>query len=370
MLEIADIEYRFADIEQIGLAAKDKIGKRLTDTTPVGPDGLVWGHLLDSRIRILLESPARYRFTNWDQLSRTLNASWAFEEENERTHYIPTAISGHVVLPRTAPFPIPPNTTLEALFAGVRQASGTHSDLVSIPKPDESWATAASAAAKIDRHNALQKLWGVCGAASQSLIERLYSAGAGPVETFNRVFEGAHDARLLEALLKLPVRETVFIHIAEPAIHEFTIEKRPDGQAYLHQGYLSAYSAMWWAGIKGADVPPFFTLTGKPAELMREHREMFGLGQPIMMETFAWMMYSYLLSDTHGENSGNAWKKLPFNPGIAEEDERWKGRSIVLQVKGFQLADEAGARKALADKGRNLPLTTLIMAESGRLLAK
>jgi hypothetical protein len=125
---------------------------------------------------------------------------------------------------------------------------------------------------------------------------------------------------------------------------------------------------MWWAGVKETDVPPFLTLGGKEAKIMREWRGMFGLGQPIAMESFAWLMYNYLLSNTHGKDSGEAWKKLPFNPGIADEDERWKGRSIMLQVKGFQLVDEAAARQQLGDKGRNLPLTALVMEEAARLL--
>lgn len=369
MLEIGGIEYRLTELKKIGARAEREHGTSIRSQTPVGAAGLTYGHLLDPRIPILLESRKRYRFDSWPELARILDECWRYDEEDERTQVIPPELEKYFVPFRVKPFTVTPEMRMQDLLRQVREVTGEPSELITVPKEDVSWESARSSD-RITRENALQKLWGACGPASQSLNERLVAVGGLPAVTYERIFEGAEDARLLEAFLQIGVSETVLIQISERSIHEFTIEKRPDGKAYLHQGYLSGYSALWWAGARGTDRSPFFTLTGTSATKMREKRDVYGQGRPIPLERFAELLGRYLFADVHGTESAQVWSELPFNPGASDEDRRWAGNSIALQVKVIELANESAARKALRDSGQNLPITTLVMREAERLLNK
>lgn len=369
MLEITGTEYRLEDLRKIGQQAEETHGTKIRPETRLGHDDLLYRHLLDPRVPILLTSRKRYKFASWTELFRVLDDSWRYNEKDERTQAIPQAVEKYFVPYRIKPFTVTSEMRMEDLLTTLREHSGEPSELITVPNEDVSWAQARSAD-RLSRENALQKLWGACGPASQSLNERLVGLGGAPVVTYQRIFEGVEDARLLEAFLRIGVRETLFIQISERSIHEFTIEKRPDGTAYLHQGYLSGYSAMWWAGVKGSDRSPFFSLTGTNATKMGEARNTYGLGRPIPLDRFAELMGGYLLADVHGPKAAQVWAQLPFNPGAAEEDSRWAGNSIALEVKVIQLADETAARKALGDGAGKTPLTTLIMREAEGLLNK
>lgn len=371
MLDVGGTEYRLSDMRKIGTWALQEHGQAIPPETRVGDNGLRYGHLLDPRIPILLESRRRYQFTSWPELTRILDECWRYAERDEwdeRPEAIPAALEKYFVPHRVTPFTVTPEMRLEDLLTQLRDLNGEYSDLISVKKEDINWKVAATSTNRIDREAALQKLWGACGPTAQSILERLVAVGGAPVTTYRRVFEGVEDARLLEAFLKIGVRETVLIQICEPSVHHFTIEKRPDGTAYLVQGYISAYSALWWAGAKGSDRDPFFTATGKTAVELGKARKEYGLGQPIPIDTFAGLMCQYLLADVHGAKSGQAWRTLPFNPAGTVDDDRWAGNSIILELDVIQLADEAAARRTLGDSGANLPLTTLLMREGEHLL--
>lgn len=370
MLDVGDREYRLSDMRKIGEQAEKQHGNALRPETPVGEAGLRYGHLLDPRIPILLESRKRFQFKTWPELIQILDNCWRYEGEGENVPHIPSALEKYYVPHRVTPFPITPQMRLEDLLKRLREVTGGYSDLITVAKEDVNWQVAATAPKRVDREAALQKLWGVCGATAQSLVERLVGLDGCPVTTYRRTFEGAEDAWLLEAFLKIPVSETVLIQICEPSVHHITIEKRPDGTAYLLQGYLSAYSALWWAGVKGSDRAPFLTATGTAATKLTEVRKVYGLGRPIPMNDFAGLLCQYLLADRHGPQSGKAWSKLPFHPGAVADDDRWVGNSIILEVDVIQLANESAARKALNDNGQNLPLTTLVMREAETMLNK
>lgn len=370
MLEVGGIEYRLSDMRKIGERAQQQHGNALRPQTKLGEAGLLWSHLLDPRVPVLLESRRRYVFTSWSELIRILDECWHYDAVGEETPRIPIALKKYYVPHRVKPFEVPKDMHMEDLLKVLREQTGEYSELMSVQKEDINWKVAETAPKRLDREAALQKLWGACGPTAQSFAERLVGLGGCPVTTYRRVFEGAEDAWLLEAFLRVGVGETVLIQICEPSVHHITIEKRPDGSVYLLQGYLGSFSALWWNGVKGSDRDPFFTATGTVATELVKARKEYGLGQPIPIDKFAGLMCKYLLADVHGPKSGLAWSKLPFNPGLAKDDDRWVGNSIILEVDVIQLADEGAARKALGDAGRNLPLTTLVMGEAERMLNK
>lgn len=381
MLEIDGIEYRVSDLRGIGAQAEKEHPKPIDPKTEIGKAGLCYGHLLDPRVAILLDSRKRYRFRSWTELSQILNKWWRYDPQDEHSQAIPAALEQYYVPFRRDPYKLTDEMYLDDLLEQWRKHTGTHSDLIEVRKANTNWDYAANSPNRKLRESALQALWGVCGNAAQSLVDRLAALGGRPVRTFHRDFEGAEDARLLEAFLKLRVRETMLIQICEPSAHQFTIEKRPDHTAYLHQGYISAYSALWWAGAPGAERDPYFTATGTIAKELIKVRNTYGLGKAIPLDEFASALCTYLLADVHGPESVAAWRRLPFNPGQIEDDDRRAGRTvtiklkdeeppepkpIILKVEVIQLADEKAVRKELDDGGKNEPLTTLVMRESAR----
>ncbi|WP_303315332.1 DUF4157 domain-containing protein [Flavivirga abyssicola] len=206
-----------------------------------------------------------------------------------------------------------------------------------------------------------QTAWGSCGMANEALIHRLTSLNTQP-KILKRVnFVGADMASALAALLELPVTATTLIQVANPLIHEFTLEKRTDNNSFLHQGYISNFNAAWWAGLADTDIP-HFTMLGPEKSKMIESREEWGKGQPINVGKIANGLKKFMLNDTFGKGALEAWKHLPFP---VEKNLETKHGKLSFMTTVFQLQNEKAAVEALSKYGKTQSLTEKIMREAG-----
>jgi hypothetical protein len=102
-------------------------------------------------------------------------------------------------------------------------------------------------------------------------------------------------------------------------VHEFTIEKRPSDQAaVLHQGYLSAYNSLWWAGL----AENLNSLAQDPKEAITRMRDIYGGGRKINISELAKNLADFMSAPTiNSKQAKAAWGQLPFNPGAAPNSE-------------------------------------------------
>jgi hypothetical protein len=224
--------------------------------------------------------------------------------------------------------------------------------------PDRFGATAAK--------NAFDYLWTSCGQASESLQQRLEAAGGRLIELAKLEYIGTADANKLGALLKLPVRDTTLLVVRDPGLHEFTIEKHSNGNCYLHQGYISNFSALWWAGLTQEHV-----MGPRVKETVIASRAQFGNRQPIDILALADGMAAFLASDTYGEGALAAWNRLPFVPSTPKESSiSTSSAQIRLVVDIFQLGDEAAVRAAFGALHSGCPLFELVLREAAEIQAR
>lgn len=162
---------------------------------------------------------------------------------------------------------------------------------------------------KVLAKNALTQIWGICGMANENLILKLKSLGAKPQMIKRLKFEGKKDAESFRAFLLMPVETTTIIQISNPILHEFSIEKRENRTAFFHQGYLSKFNALWWAGLLD-DEKGLYDVNIK--DLMSQHKEKYGNLRPINLKELIYALAELLEADKFGEEAVRVWSKLPF----------------------------------------------------------
>lgn len=317
--------------------------------------GLTWKQLTDQRVGILAGSGDRFSFRNWQEVQAGV-APWGADGSDP----IPKSLLRYKLEVEENKFAAYPR--LEAAVA----ALGSRDIPLEGISIDARWNKLKLATTKKEALIEIQSLWGVCGSSAQTLIERIWAAGGKPKMIHGKSHVDKHDAAELAGLLALPVANTTFIQINEPLIHQFTIEKRPDGKAYLHQGFISNYNALWWVGM-AEDIAPHLTLTGKKAEDMIAVRDKYGMGRPINIGSLAMGLRNYLEAGLHGEVSAKIWSTLPLNP-VASEEMRWADQPIILNAQFYQLEDERAARQKLEAYNATAPLIELVMLETSKLL--
>lgn len=202
-----------------------------------------------------------------------------------------------------------------------------------------------------------QTLWAVCGAANENLILTLNNLGAKPVAINQAVFLGAKGGQGLAALLKLPVTRTTIIQVADPKVHEFTLEITPHGKTYLHQGYLSNFNAVWWSGLVESDTP-HFTMEGSAAKRMKEARDRYGNLQSINRNFIADGLAHFMSAENFGPQAKINWSLLPFP---LESNLDTKKGQLKFTVTVFHFKDENAAHEALKEHNLNTPLIELVM---------
>lgn len=207
-------------------------------------------------------------------------------------------------------------------------------------------------------------LWTSCGQATESLLKRLDSLGARRLKLGSFEFKGAAGASPLAKLIKLPVRATTLLVLRDPSVHEFTIEKHPDGRAWLHQAYISNFSALWWAGLD-LEEPQLDHLV---AARVTENRNAIGNRNVINIIAFANAMRHYMEQDNYGEAALAAWNRLPFVPN--ESNIRTLQGKVQFTVEAFQLAGESEVRAALHDIHAQYPFFELVLREAREIKAK
>jgi hypothetical protein len=359
-LLVGDELYTLSQLRKIGEEVKHKYDtdlgfqKAFKETNPVYKD-LTWKQMLDPRINILINSAERYQFESWTALQEAIDSIWGTGEEK-----IPEKINSDYKM-KLEEGPMKFEGSLEDLI----EKLGSKSEWVQL-KVDELWEAAKKSTNQKEAIRNLQTLWGACGPSAQALIERIAALGGKPKKILDKYCVGKYDASELQTLLLLPVKGTTLIQINEEKIHQYTIEKRTDGKAYFHQGYLSGYTAYWWAGLVN-DVEPFLTLGAKAAEEIKKQRDIYGKLKAIPLETLASKLGEYLLTDVHGEASDKIWRTMPFHPEGSEEL-RWKGKTITLQVEVYQMGNESAVHQALEDTEETLPLIKLVMTETKKLI--
>jgi len=155
-------------------------------------------------------------------------------------------------------------------------------------------------------------LWDVCGQTAEYLISRMHDL-AGKVELeLELTLKGAEGVSTLKKILLSPVKQISLINIGNPQIHEFTIEKRPSDQAaVLHQGYLSAYNALWWAGLE----EDLIHLKAGDKAAIEAKRDNYGKGRPINLEELAHNLAGFMSAKMiNSPEAQAAWRQLPFHP--------------------------------------------------------
>ena len=339
------------------LKADEAFQKIFTPDLPLaGGGGLTATRMGDPRVIALAAAKERYRFDSWEGLETTLSKSWPeFSDDG-----IPATLDSSTVA--VEPGRLLP---LGSLRAAIAQLGAIDEPVVA--NVDSRWrkleeATKARDVQAKEVTGDLMTLWGACGPAAQTLIERLQLAGGDLRKVHQRDYVDKQDAADLQALLTLPVATTTLIQINEPLIHQFTIEKHADGQAFLHQGYIFNFNALWWLGLE-KDVKPHLSAQPEAVDLLRQAREKYGKMRGFDPSRIASNLSDYLALGTHGEESDKIWGRLPFNPKSSEEV-RWKGYPITLKIEIYEVGNEAKVRGGL----KAIPLIGVVMKETEELL--
>lgn len=157
---------------------------------------------------------------------------------------------------------------------------------------------------------AFDRNWSNCGQTTVYMLSRLHDLNADiQLEEEFVVGQGAGDQ--LAAALLAPVPRLTLINVVNPEFHEFTVEKRPNGQAIMQQGYIGHYHATWWAGL----TDDLLQATGAAREGLLEERETWGRNQVIDLDTLGQRLIPLLAAERLNAPAAlEAWRHLPFNP--------------------------------------------------------
>jgi len=212
-------------------------------------------------------------------------------------------------------------------------------------------------------------LWGVCGNANENLMIRLKEFGTSPKLVKKVDFIGAKGGVALAALLKLSVTETTIVQVANPQIHEFSLEIWRNGVTYLHQGYVKNFDAIWWAGLAQSE-SPHFTMLGEDAARIKHAQAIYGGLQTINRSAIANGLENFMAADVFCAAADEAWNLLPFpkegnfaRKGILQKEQ------LKFTVTAFQFENEMAAKKAIRDYERT-PLIEIIMRDAASVLKK
>lgn len=206
--------------------------------------------------------------------------------------------------------------------------------------------------------------WGACGPTAASLLGRLNDLGVRMEQRSKKRYAGSAGGKELIELIGADVKQVTLLNIYDPSIHEFTLELHPDGKAVLHQGYIGAYSALWFAGLQelsdeelrgtlsaattsygeqsakyGAAVSSDRLGTLKK-EIMRI-RDEYGRGQVLdrdKLRAFAETL-GVFVGAGHANNptASEAWKRLPFQP--AKDIAQLGARELAFEVATWVVTD-------------------------------
>jgi hypothetical protein len=162
--------------------------------------------------------------------------------------------------------------------------------------------------------HAFRTAWSNCGQTAEYLIGRIQDLG-GDVQREDTLLIGQGEgARLAQCLLTVVTRRTL-INVVNDQVHEFTIEKRSEDQgAILQQGYLSGYSAIWWAGLDAEliDAPQ------TARQDLLDMRADYGPTRAIDLITLGANLTRFLAAEQiNSEAARAAWRDLPFHPNGA-----------------------------------------------------
>jgi hypothetical protein len=157
---------------------------------------------------------------------------------------------------------------------------------------------------------AFNRNWSNCGQTTVYLLSRLHDLNAD-VQLEEEFVVGQGAGEQLAAALLAPVPRLTLINVANEEFHEFTIEKRPNGQAVMQQGYIGQYHATWWAGL----TDDLLQATGAAREGLLEDREIWGRNQVIDLDTLGQRLIPLLAAERLNSPAALlAWRNLPFNP--------------------------------------------------------
>jgi len=212
-------------------------------------------------------------------------------------------------------------------------------------------------------------LWGNCGNANENLMIRLKELRTRPRLVKKTDFIGAKGGVALAALLKLPVTETTIVQVANPQIHEFSLEIWRNGVTYLHQGYVKNFDAVWWAGLAESE-SPHFTMLGEDAARIKHAQAIYGGLQTINRGAIANGLRNFMATDVFCEAADEAWDLLPFpkEGNFARKGIRQK-EQLKFTVTAFQFENEIATQQAIRDYERT-PLIEIIMRDAASVLKK
>jgi hypothetical protein len=131
------------------------------------------------------------------------------------------------------------------------------------------------------------------------------------------------------------------------SIHDCIVEVHNGGAAYLIQGYMSGYSALWWLSRTPIDV-----VMGTPVIGLDGMRETWGQMRQINATTLG-ILYGNYLASPNLEN----WKELPFHPRVQPPVD---ASPLKLTCKRYDLTNPATVAAALG--------TTVAESLAGRAL--
>jgi hypothetical protein len=170
-------------------------------------------------------------------------------------------------------------------------------------------------AAVVDHRRRFSYAWSTCGQTGEHLTSRLGDLGAD-IQRENETSFPQGQGAALRALLVADVQVLTIFEIFNMRQHHFVIEKRPnDQQAIMQQGFISAYTATWWAGL----TPGLHTLKTADLATMTQVRSAWGLAQPVDLGQLGTLLGAFLAEprlNTQGALA--AWDALPFLPGLRE----------------------------------------------------
>jgi hypothetical protein len=172
----------------------------------------------------------------------------------------------------------------------------------------------------ITQDNALEheatfnNVWQVCGQTATFMISRLHDLMGNVTLAYKKELHAAN-ANELAAMLQADVEGVTLFNIGNRLVHEFTIEKRPsDQRSVLHQGYLSAYNSLWWAGLR----EDLISLVQGPKDAISRMRDVYGKGQTIAIGPLVEQLIRFMTAERiDAPQAQEAWKLLPFNPMVA-----------------------------------------------------
>jgi hypothetical protein len=210
---------------------------------------------------------------------------------------------------------------------------------------------------------ALDSAFGNCGATAKNLIGRIQDLG-GTVEMLaeEEGLLGDEGAATLLALLQAQHQDRVLINIGNPVIHEFVLERAPDGTFVLQQGYQGGYDALWWAELgHGRSV-----LAGGDVPKMTVFRQDYGGSRQVDMATLRRNLTAFMKAPgLRSECARTAWQLLPFrylHEFQDDGDPTWNVR--VWAVRTPQTVIGALAARHVVDPGYNSWLTTAVLQEA------